>query len=90
MQEVVSSCRKRKSKDSRAGPIAPTKAAKKVKTPTKRTTRRTAAEQAAYESTMASLDRIIGKNSEDALRELEEEEEDDVRPRTRGRNAKNK
>ena len=82
MQEVVSSCRKRKSKDSRAGPIA--------KTPIKRTTRRTATEQAAYESTMASLDRIIGKNADDALRELEEEEENDNRPRTRGRNKKNK
>ena len=53
-------------------------------------TRRTAKEQADYERTMASLDRIIGKNAEDALQELEdeEEEENDSRPITRGRNKK--
>ena len=73
--------------NSRKKAPAPAKAAREGKK-TKKTTRRTAEEQAAYDRTMASLDKIIGKNAEDALKELEEEDEEDNRPRTRGRNKK--
>ena len=63
--------------------------AKEGKKTAKRTTRRTADEQASYDKTMAALDHIIGKNADDALRELEEEEDEDNRPRTRARRKNN-
>ena len=66
---------------------SPAQVAKEGKKTAKRTTRRTADEQASYDKTMAALDKIIGKNADDALRELEDEE--DNRPRTRARRKNN-
>ena len=81
--------RKQLSNSQKSSP-AQTRAAKERKKVTKRNTRRTADEQASYDKTMAALDKIIGKNADDALRELEEEEdEEDNRPRTRARRKNN-
>ena len=75
--------------------LAVTKAAKgnenptgKGKKATARSTRRTAEEQAAYDRTMTALDKLIGKKAEEATQELDDEEEEDSRPMTRGRNRK--
>ena len=84
---------KSKQPNSRKKCPARAKTATEGKKSTKRSTRtrRTAEEQVAYDRTMESLDYIIGKNAEDAVRELEDEEaeEEDNRPRTRGRKNKN-
>ena len=69
------------------------KKGEKPQAATRKSTRRTAKEQADYEKTMAALDKMIGKSAEEALQELEDEEEEeeengDSRPMTRGRNKK--
>ena len=52
-----------------------------------RSTRRTAREQATYDRTMTALDKLISKSAIEE--ELEDEEEEEARPVTRGRNKKN-